>query len=172
MNGQKRLSGDRAIAFLLAQLGAHAAAKFAERLAPLSLKPSDAGILHRLGQSSGMSQQELASTLRIHASALVSVLDDLETRGVVERKDSATDRRTYALHLTDKGQALLTEIRRLSREHNDALCTPLSNTEREMLASLLSRIADHQGLTPGVHPGYRRLGQQPSRKSPRKSSHP
>lgn len=161
MDEQKPFSGDRAVAFLVAQLGAQAAARFAERLAPLALKPSDAGILRLLGQSAGMSQQELAAALRMHASALVSVLDDLEARGLVERQDNAADRRTYALHLTAKGRATLADIARVSQEHNEALCGPLTKEEREVLAGLLRRIAEHQGLRAGVHPGYRNLGKRP-----------
>ena len=160
MPEQKRLSGDRAIGFLLAQVGAYAAGRFAERLGPLSLKPSDAGILRLLGQSAGLSQQELASRLRIHASALVSILDDLETRELVQRQDSATDRRTYAVHLTDKGRATLADIARISQEHNEALCEPLSKQEREVLADLLRRIAEGQGLGMGIHPGYQRLAKR------------
>jgi DNA-binding MarR family transcriptional regulator len=161
MDEKKPFSGDRAVAFLVAQLGAQAAARFAERLAPLALKPSDAGILRLLGQSAGMSQQELAATLRMHASALVSVLDDLEARGLVERKDNAADRRTYALHLTTKGRATLGDIARVSQEHNEALCGPLTKEEREVLAGLLRRLAEHQGLKAGVHPGYGNLGKRP-----------
>jgi hypothetical protein len=35
----------------------------------------------------------------------------------------------------------------------------LDETERQQLAILLQRVADQQGLTPGVHPGYARLGE-------------
>ena len=50
-------------AFLLAQLGAHAASQFAERLGVLDLTPPDAGILRLLRIAAGLSQQELAAKL-------------------------------------------------------------------------------------------------------------
>jgi len=145
-------------AFLLSQVGAHAAARFAERLAPLRLSPPHAGILRALIKSAGLSQQELASMLKIHSSRLVGLLDELETRGFVKRQENADDRRTYALHLTDEGQAILGEIGRIAKEHQDALLASLGKEERERLADLLQRIADEQGLTPGVHPGFSRIG--------------
>jgi hypothetical protein len=37
------------------------------------------------------------------------------------------------------------------------LCAALTDEEREQLAALLKRIADQQGLRPGVHPGFGRL---------------
>jgi DNA-binding MarR family transcriptional regulator len=152
------------VAFLLAQVGAHAAARFSDLLAPRGLKPSDAGILRLLGTSAGMSQQQLAARTGIHPSRLVAVVDDLESRGLLTRRDSTDDRRTYALHLTARGQSTLADIAKVSREHNDAMCATLSTDERETLARLLARIADEQGLASGVHPGYRRLGATTRRK--------
>ena len=62
--------GDSA-AFLLAQIGSHAAKQFAERLASLSLTPPQAGVLRILQRHSPLSQRELAERLRMHASRLV-----------------------------------------------------------------------------------------------------
>jgi len=147
-------------AFLLAQIGAHAARKFAERLAPVHLSPPHVGILGILRRSEGLSQQDLAGALQMHPSGLVALIDELEERGLVERKDSPDDRRIYALHLTDKGQATLSDIGRIAHEHNKSLCAALSDEEREQLRGLLQRIADEQGLAPGVHPGFSRLGKR------------
>jgi DNA-binding MarR family transcriptional regulator len=147
-------------AFLLAQVGGHAAARFAERLAPLELSPPHAGILRVLSKSAGLSQQELASMLKIHTSRLVGLLDELEARGFVERRGSEDDRRTYALHLTDGGRTILGEIGRVAREHQESLLASLGKAERDQLADLLQRIADEQGLIPGVHPGFGRLGRK------------
>jgi DNA-binding MarR family transcriptional regulator len=145
-------------AFLLAQLGAHAASQFAERLGVLELAPSDAGILRLLRVTAGLSQQELASKLQIHPSRLVAILDNLERRGLVERRANPDDRRLYSIHLTKDGGEILEKIGRVAREHEDGLLSALSGGERDQLAALLLRIADQQGLVRGVHPGYQRLG--------------
>ena len=153
-NGMER---GRESAFLLAQLGAHAAAQFAERLRVLDLAPADAGILRLLRVAAGLSQQELATKLTIHPSRLVAILDKLEKRGFVERRANPEDRRLYSLHLTKSGDEGLGAIRKVAQEHQDALLSTLSSEERETLATLLTRIADQQGLTRGVHPGYQGL---------------
>ncbi|HZO84633.1 MAG TPA: MarR family transcriptional regulator [Verrucomicrobiae bacterium] len=152
--------GPQGVAFLLAQVGAHAAARFAELLAPLHLSPPHAGILRVLSKSAGLSQQELASTLNMHPSRLVGLVDELETNGILERQEKVDDRRTHALHLTDEGQAILGEISRIAKEHQDSLLASLGKEEREQLAEILQRIADDQGLTPGVHPGFSRIGRK------------
>jgi DNA-binding MarR family transcriptional regulator len=144
-------------AFLLAQVGTHAASLFGERLSALQLAPPDAGILRLLRVAAGISQQELAGRLRIHPSRLVAILDNLEQRGLVERKPNSEDRRLYSLHLTPEGHIALERIGEVARLHQQALCAALTDEEREMLTALLKKIADDQGLTPGIHPGYQRL---------------
>ena len=151
------------LAFLLSQVGAHAAIRFAERLAPLQLAPPHAGILHVLRRADGLSQQALGEKLRVFPSRLVELLDGLEERGLLERRASPTDRRRHALYLTEKGREMLRRIDRVAGEHQGALCAALTGPERAQLAALLRRIADEQGLTPGVHPGYRTLGSQQPR---------
>jgi DNA-binding MarR family transcriptional regulator len=152
-------------AFLLAQIGAHAASGFAERLVVLQLSPPDAGILRLLRMSAGISQQELSARLQIHPSRLVAILDNLEKRHLLERKPNPEDRRLYSLHLTKDGVEILERIGKVAREHQDALLAALDSGERSSLAALLEKIADEQGLTPGVHPGYRGLGRRDAGKS-------
>jgi DNA-binding MarR family transcriptional regulator len=144
-------------AFLLAQLGAHAAAKFAERLAPLDFTPAHAGILRILDRRGPVTQQALAGILGMFPSRLVGLVDQLESRGLIERRDHPDDRRSYALHLTEKGRVALQSIGRVAREHHKALLAALTVDEQRQLGQFLQRIADDQGLTRGVHPGYARL---------------
>jgi DNA-binding MarR family transcriptional regulator len=151
------IRGAASPAFLLAQVGAHAAARFAERLGAIGLVPAHAGILRLVQAAEGLSQQMLGGELGVLPSRLVVLIDELEQRGLVERRDHPTDRRSYALYLTDKGRQTLGEIGRVAREHQETLCAALSESERAQLSSLLGRIADEQGLRPGVHPGFSRL---------------
>ena len=148
----------RSTAFLLAQVGAHAAMRFGERLRELDLAPAHAGILRAVAASAGISQQALAALLRMMPSRLVTLLDELEGRGLLERRDNEEDRRLYALHLTEAGTKTMSEIGRIARAHDDALCASLGEAEREQLSALLTRIADQEQLTAGVHPGFARLG--------------
>src|SRR5271156_6903391 len=122
--------GQKEPAFLLAQLGAHAASQFAERLGVLELTPADAGILRLLRAAAGLSQQELAGRLQIHPSRLVAILDNLEKRGFVERRPNPDDRRLYSVHLTKNGGEMLEKIGRVAREHEDALLSALNSAER------------------------------------------
>ena len=145
------------VAFLLAQVGAHSAQEFARLLEPLKLTPADAGIVRLLRQSPGISQQQLAKTLGMHASRLVAILDALESRKLVARAPNPEDRRLYSLRLTARGTDTLAEIGNLARTHNELMGSGLKTAEVEQLAALLQKIAAAQGLTPKVHPGYKDL---------------
>ncbi|HEV7585847.1 MAG TPA: MarR family winged helix-turn-helix transcriptional regulator [Solirubrobacteraceae bacterium] len=148
------------VAFLLAQIGAHAASQFAERLRPHGLRPPEAGVLGRLARAPGQSQRGLADALGMHAPRLVALVDDLEARGLVERQRDPSDRRNYAISLTDAGRRAMRQIASVARQHERALTAALEDEERAQLAALLRRIADEQALTPGVHPGFRRIGRR------------
>jgi DNA-binding MarR family transcriptional regulator len=144
--------------FLLAQVGAHAAARFGQRLAELNLIPPLAGILRILSATPAVTQQSLAVRLRMAPSRLVALADELEARGLIERREHPEDRRRYALHLTESGRSVLGSIGRIAEEHQRVLLAALSEGEQRELASLLQRIADEQGLARDVHPGFARLG--------------
>lgn len=146
------------LAFLLSQVGAHAAARFAERIAPLKLKPHHSGILRILESEPGITQQALCDLLGMFPSRLVGLLDELEKQKLIARRESPSDRRSHVLHLTKAGRDALTEIGKLARQHQDDLCAALNAQERMLLTDLLTRIVAQQQITPAVHPGYRQMG--------------
>jgi DNA-binding MarR family transcriptional regulator len=157
-----RQPGPGGVAFLLAQLGAHAAERFAERVAALGLNPPQAGILRAIAAEPGRSQQALSEQLGLLPSRVVAFVDTLEQRGYVERRRNPGDRRLHALYLTDRGHQLLAEIGQVGQAHEEEIAGGLSAAERDELAALLRALAARHGLTPGVHPGYRSLGRPPA----------
>jgi DNA-binding MarR family transcriptional regulator len=159
-DSESSLPGPRGVGFLLAQIGAHTASRFGERLEALKLTPPQAGILGVLGRESGLSQQALADLLGMFPSRLVAVLDDMQRAGLVERRPHPSDRRVSALYPTPAGKKALQAVGRVAKQHETEICAALNPDEREMLEKFLVRIAEEQKLRPGIHPGYRRLGEQ------------
>ena len=90
------------MAFLLAQLGHHAAAKFAEQIATIDLTPPQAGILRAIASEPGRSQQALSAQLGLLPSRVVAYVDELEDRGYVERRRNP-DRPAPACAVSDRG---------------------------------------------------------------------
>jgi DNA-binding MarR family transcriptional regulator len=144
-------------AFLLAQLGAHAADRFGERIKRLRLAPRHAGILRIIAAAPSCNQRALAKRLGVLPSRMVILIDELTEKKLVERKRSTRDRRHSELVLTKRGQGMLEKLSHVAAEHEADLCAALTAKERETLAALGRKIVHHQGLTPDVHPGYRKL---------------
>lgn len=142
-------------AFLLAQVGAFATARFAERLEPLALQPSDVGILRLIATLPNLSQQALADKLGVAPSRVVVLIDALEKKELVARERSARDRRTYELRLTDEGRAVMDRMREIGAAHEADITSALTTEEHAELARLLGKVAAGHDLTSHVHPGYR-----------------
>lgn len=138
-------------AFLLSQLGAVASSRFADRMREIGLTPSDAAVVRLLGRAPGLSQRSLADRLGAAPSRVVSLIDTLQGRGLVERSRSSTDRRNYELHLTDAGQRVLHELRGIAEQHEAELLAPLSGEQVAQLDLLLAQLVDGHGLDRDLH---------------------
>ncbi len=143
------------VALLLSQLGSHVAAEFARRLAPLDLTPAHVGILRVLAGQPGLSQQALAGAIGAVPSRVVKLLDELEQRGLVERRRSETDRRNHELFLSGAAAARLGDVLAVVDEHDRAIVAGLSSQELSTLRTLLAKVAEAQGIAPLGHPGFR-----------------
>src|SRR5499427_8108709 len=141
------------VAFLLVQLGFQLARVFGERLEPLGLEQRQAGMLVRLAENDGRSQQAIAELMGVNPTRMVFLTDELEKLGLVERRRNPADRRSHALYLTEAGTAMLARVREVTRAHEAAITAGLSGAERDQLTALLRRLAADQGLAGQALPG-------------------
>jgi DNA-binding MarR family transcriptional regulator len=146
------------VAFLLSQLGHRSASVFTDLIASIDLTPPHAGILRAIAAEPGRSQQALSGELGLLPSRVVAYVDELEDRGYVERRRNPDDRRLHALYLTASGKKVIGKIGELGRQHDRLLTAGLDAQQRDTMRQLLATMAEHQGLRPHVHPGYRTLG--------------
>jgi DNA-binding MarR family transcriptional regulator len=77
----------------------------------LGVRPVQYAVLTVIDRNPGLKQSQVSEALGIKRANLVAILDALERRGLARREAVATDRRSYALRLTDKGAALMKELR-------------------------------------------------------------
>ncbi len=150
------LKGDKApssLAFLLSQIGIYASRKFAERIGALGIHPGLFRVLNVVDAAEGESQQAIGEAIQVPASRMVALVDELEGLGLVERRPHPSDRRIRSLHLTAKGSKLLERGRKIAAEHEAELTKGMAAADRARLVELLRKLADGQGIGPGVHPG-------------------
>lgn len=139
--------------FLLSQLGLQSAQRFTAALAPLGITPNRFGVLAHLAHQEGRTQQELATALGLHRNSMVAMIDDLEERGLVERRRHPEDRRAYAIHLTPAARDVLAAGDTLADELEQATLAPLDAAERSALIATLTKLVAAAGYRTGVHPG-------------------
>lgn len=112
------------------------------RLEPLGLTARGWGVLSTLVESGPLTQIELATATGTDRTAMVYVLDDLEGRGLVERRRNPADRRSYLIHLTRTGSRIQRQAAAALAGQADVLLEPLAPAERAQLVALLGRVAD------------------------------
>lgn len=145
----------RGVAFNLSSLGYAVSKGFKGILVPFELHPREFAVLRAVGTQEGQTQQALGDRLQIPRSRMVSIVDELESRGLVERHANPADRRVRELHLTTAGRKMLQQAFAQAVAYEDEVTAPLSAAEREQLLDLLERIAASLGIGPGAHTALR-----------------
>ena len=98
-------------------------------------------VLARLGASAGITQQELAASLLVTKGNVSQVLDRMEQRGLIVRRQEG---RTKYLFLTEQGQALYNVAVPQQEEQINKLLAMLTHDEQAQLVRLLRKV--DQGL--------------------------
>ena len=129
------------VGYLLRRAQLAVFADFGETLGELALRPGQFAVHTVIDHNPGVTQSDVCQLLGIQRPNFVSVIDDLEARGLARRSSSATDRRSNALTLTPAGKRLLQRAVDLQREHEGRLARKLGPGGRQALLDLLSRIA-------------------------------
>ena len=96
-------------------------------------------VLALVSANPGTSQTLLARRAGINKSALVGIVDQLETNGLVARDRSAVDRRRNSLSVTRAGEAALKQLHAAAWPAEAPIREALNPGEQALLVSLLDR---------------------------------
>jgi MarR family transcriptional regulator, lower aerobic nicotinate degradation pathway regulator len=128
--------------FLLKRLGYAAKERGMKAYEPAGLHPYHYAVLLVLGEGSRDTQGAIADALGYDRGQLVGLLDELEERGLVERRRDPDDRRRHLVRLTGDGKRTLQKLRGLAQKIEDEFLAPLDEQERATLHALLLRLAE------------------------------
>ena len=128
--------------FLLKRLGFAAKGQATAAYARTGLHPYHHAVLAVLDEGSRETQGAIADSLGYDRGQLVGMLDELEERGLVERRRDPADRRRQLVSMTPDGKRELTRLRALSRRLEAELFGPLDERQREQLHELLLSLAE------------------------------
>jgi DNA-binding MarR family transcriptional regulator len=114
---------------------------FEHAYAEFAIRPAQYAVLTVIEHNPGLKQTEVGAALGFKRANFVAMCDELETRGLIERRVQATDRRSYALHLTRKGKTLIARLHEVNEAHEARLIAEIGEEGHEQLLAMLSRLA-------------------------------
>jgi DNA-binding MarR family transcriptional regulator len=129
-------------AFLLKRLGFAAKEQALRAYESTGLSPYHHAILVALDEDTHETQGAIADALGYDRGQLVGLLDELEERGLVERRRDPSDRRRQLVNMTADGRKALNRLRGISERLENDLLSPLDPVERRKLHALLLRLAE------------------------------
>jgi len=125
------------VAFLVSRIHARMHRDFVAALAPLDLMPAHYGALTALQSLGPVSQVQLARSLGVSGAHVVQIVDDLENRGLLERRRQTSDRRNQHLHLREGVDEVLAQATALGEVVAEQRLHALSARQRKRLLALL-----------------------------------
>ncbi|MEU1626544.1 MarR family transcriptional regulator [Streptomyces sp. NPDC020096] len=116
-------------------------------LQPLGITPAMARLLRTAAHSTEpLRMVDLAQRLDVVPRAVTSLVDGLETYGMVRRVPDPANRRVVRVELTDDGRAALEQLRAARRAAAEELLAPLDPDQRRQLGELLTAlVAEPEG---------------------------
>jgi MarR family transcriptional regulator, lower aerobic nicotinate degradation pathway regulator len=123
--------------FLLRRAHQISSAVFEDECKSLALTPAQFGVLSVLDASPGIDQSSLGRALGFDKVTIMRVMRGLETRGLIVRCYTPTNRRNLSISLSDAGSALLTKTKVPTEHAYNRLMAPLNHEQREQLIYLL-----------------------------------
>ena len=105
-------------------------------------KPGQFSILAVIERNPGLSQSRVCAALGIKRANLVTVIDQLESSGLVRRDSSVKDRRSNHLHLTPVGLRALRSAQGDQALHEARLTRLLGPAGRRSLLKQLAKLCE------------------------------
>ena len=133
----------------------------AEILSAEGLTPLLWGVLAAILEEPGRGQKQVAQRMGVDAVNFGQMVEELEDKGLIERRVDPNDRRARKLYVTERGASLRRRLRPAALAAQERLLAPLDADERIALLDMLVRIIE-------ANDSYARPGngrRKPQRKS-------
>jgi DNA-binding MarR family transcriptional regulator len=127
--------------FLLARIGFAIKTRALEEFEAAGFSLYQYSVLATLREEARTSQGAIADALSVDRSQLVGILDELEERGLIERRRDPNDRRRHTVMLTSDGKRQLVRLRAIAKRIEETFLGPLDDAERTALRETLRRVA-------------------------------
>jgi DNA-binding MarR family transcriptional regulator len=125
-----------------------AVAIFLQEAEAQGITPVQFAVLQALANTPDVDQRTLSRSIGFDTSTIASVMDRLETRGLVQRSRDPGDARVRLLSLTAEGRAVLSEVVPAMHRAQQRMLEPLTEAERaEFMRMLLTLVRANNALS-------------------------
>ena len=111
----------------------HAQLRFFEigavALAPLGISGREAAVLRSIDAGPPVSQGEVARAMSVDRTTMVALIDDLQLKGLLQRRQDPDDRRRNVVELTDAGRATVRQAAAVAEQAERDFLAPLPAAE-------------------------------------------
>ncbi|MDF2815290.1 MAG: transcriptional regulator [Paenibacillus sp.] len=116
---------------------------FTLRLKSHDITPEQWIVLYCIGENDGMIQKEIAELAGKDRPTTTRILDALEAKGFIIRNKGLTDRRSFLIGMTEKGQELIRQTIPIERQAVEDATQGITSEEYAQLLSILKRIGEN-----------------------------
>ncbi|NOU97786.1 MarR family transcriptional regulator [Paenibacillus sp. LMG 31456] len=110
------------------------------RLKEYDITPEQWSVLYQVARSEGLIQKEIADRAGKDRPTTTRILDQLEGKGCIYKKTGENDRRSFLVHITEKGKLLIEKTLPIERQVINDIKECMTTTEYELLMELMLRI--------------------------------
>lgn len=139
----KRRDPNRQLEFLLVEVVRLQLRVYNQRFRDTGLNQSQVTALIHLDRVEALSQTDLATRLGMGKAAAGTLIEGLESKGLVERRRSREDRRLQLVSITDAGCDLVDRVDHMAEELGTEYRRGISRDERVQLVSTLNRLREN-----------------------------
>jgi len=113
---------------------------FERRVRAFGLTRAQWLVIARVHHRPGLSQSEVADLLEIEKASAGRLIDRMQAKGWLERRDDSNDRRINRMHLTPAAERLHAAIWPIAEATVDAALGDITAEERRQLTQLMTRV--------------------------------
>ncbi len=130
---------DKLVGYRLRRAEVHMRQLVIKALSDWDIRPPEYSVLSLIAGNELVTQADLGHALNVKRPNMVTLIDKLERRGLIQREVHALDRRNHILTLTEKGEAQLADIDGMLHDMDRQWTACWSARERREVAALLQR---------------------------------
>lgn len=131
---------DSIVGYHLRRAAAKQRERFRSIFGPYDIRPVQLTALALIHDNPGVRQTALGKALDMKRANVVTLLDQLQSRGLIERQQAPEDRRSYEVTLTPAGLELTRRLLALHDRLEQDLSESIGREQLKTLVELLSRL--------------------------------